>query len=212
MRRKGNQTQDSGICCTFTPCMVSFSSQKLQRSLPSLMRADMYTFSFICPDQWGNRFSFWPAALVVKVSVHFLVRCYYRVWWWKMLYPCVDFPQVLILEIRRILPSASSKQRTELLKLFITASKGRQQWWIIDCLGREDGAEWISSVEYCPFFFVCFSSFPLFYLLPSIPFPSSSLSYLLPSPPLPQFFHFLFLFPFFPPSFLFLPPFLSYLS
>lgn len=33
-----------------------------------------------------------------------------------MLYPCIDFLQVLILEIRRILPSASSKQRAELLK------------------------------------------------------------------------------------------------
>lgn len=33
-----------------------------------------------------------------------------------MLYPGIDFLQVLILEIRRVLPSASSKQRTETVK------------------------------------------------------------------------------------------------
>lgn len=51
-----------------------------------------------------------------EVSAHFLVRLYYQVWWWRMLYPPIDFLQVLILEIRRLLPSASSKQRTETVK------------------------------------------------------------------------------------------------
>lgn len=49
-------------------------------------------------------------------SVHFLVRLCYRGWWWRMLYPPIDFLQVLILEIRRALPSASSKQRLEVVK------------------------------------------------------------------------------------------------
>lgn len=30
------------------------------------MKADMYTFSFICMDQWRNRFSFWSVVLVVE--------------------------------------------------------------------------------------------------------------------------------------------------
>lgn len=141
-----------------------------------------------------------------------------------MLYPCIDFLQVLILEIRRILPSASSKQRAELLKLFITTSKGRQQWWIIDCLGREEE----QSVEvplwkYHIFFFVCLFlkfcpllsssllSFPRFLPLLSscLPSPSPIVSFSLSFSFLPSFIPFPSPFPLYPSPFPILPQLIS---
>lgn len=67
---------------------------------------------------WRNRVDFQAGKThqTHGVSAHFLVRLYYQVWWWTMLYPRIDLLQVLILEIRRVFPSASSKQRTGTVK------------------------------------------------------------------------------------------------
>lgn len=126
-----------------------------------------------------------------EVSAHFLVRLYYQVWWWRMLYPCIDFLQVLILELGRVLPSASSKQRTETVKTphnsfqwKTTVMDYRLFWKGGDMLskhvGRAPTGATLMRRKTCPSFLSSF--FLPVSFLPSLP-PSIFLSFL---PPLPH--------------------------
>lgn len=128
-----------------------------------------------------------------EVSVPFLVRLYYQVWWWRMLYPWIDFLQVLILEIRRILLSAPSKQRTETVKTpcnsfqrKTTVMDYRLPWKWGNVLNEQREIVLIQGTlmkrEKCPFSYY----FPPF--LPSLPSSSPFLSF--PSfLPLPNLSH-----------------------
>lgn len=105
------------------PTQLFFPSYKLQTRLPFLMKPDAHHILFHALINEQNRcrmhsgcFHSGRTDQSWAVPAHFLARLYYQARWWRMLYPSIDFPQVLILEIRRVLPSASSQRRTEPVK------------------------------------------------------------------------------------------------